>query len=357
MGGHLWVYLNWALGLRSLGYDVVWLEAVDPGLESSGELAKILSERLDTYGIGLALRSATRTRLDSRTLDGYLDLQACLETELLINMSYGLPASVVEAFRRSALVDIDPGLTQIWLSKNELQLAPHDIYFTIGETVGQPSARFPDCGIEWHYTPPCISLDHWPVCDASLDARFTTVSNWYQEEGFEDSEGWFFNDKRTGFLPYLDLPKLTQQPLELALCTPEDDVECWSDLPNRGWYIRDASKVTATPQHYQRYIQSSRGEFSCVKPSCIMLQNAWISDRTLCYLASGKPAVVQNTGPSGFLPNQRGLFRFASPKEAVSCLEMAARDYERQSRWARELAELHFDARKVLRALLERALA
>ena len=198
MGGHLWVYLNWALGLRSLGYNVVWLEAVDPGLESSGELAKILSERLDTYGIGLALRSATRTRLDSRTFDGYLDLQACLETELLINMSYGLPASVVEAFRRSALVDIDPGLTQIWLSKNELQLAPHDIYFTIGETVGQLGARFPDCGIEWHYTPPCISLDHWPVCDASLDARFTTVSNWYQEEGFEGSEGWFFNDKRTG---------------------------------------------------------------------------------------------------------------------------------------------------------------
>ena len=164
-----------------------------------------------------------------------MDIQACLETELLINMSYDfLPACVVKAFPRSALVDIDPGLTQLWLSKKEIQFAAHNIYFTIGETVGQPEAKFPDCGIEWHYTPPCISLDHWPVCDASLDAHFTTVSNWYQEEGVEGPEGWYINDKRSGFLPYLDLPKLTQQPLELALCTPADDVECWRDLPESG---------------------------------------------------------------------------------------------------------------------------
>ena len=84
--------------------------------------------------------------------------------------------------------------------------------------------------------------------------------------------------------------------------------------------MRDAHAVACTPWDYQRYIQESRGEFSCVKPSCVRLQNAWISDRTLCYLASGKPAVVQNTGPSAFLPESEGIFRFHTMEEAVEAL-------------------------------------
>jgi hypothetical protein len=86
------------------------------------------------------------------------------------------------------------------------------------------------------------------------------------------------------------------------------------------------------------------------------LQNAWISDRTLCYLASGKPAVVQDTGPSRFLPERCGLFRFRTLNEAVRCLETVAADYDEQCRQARALAEEHFDARKVVRRLLEQVL-
>jgi hypothetical protein len=166
----------------------------------------------------------------------------------------------------------------------------------------------------------------------------------------------YCNDKRQGFLPFLDLPRRTRQILELAL-PPQGGGDESGSLRDRGWRVRDARTVTSTPWHYQAYIQNSAGEFSCAKPSCTRLQNAWISDRTLCYLASAKPAVVQHTGPSGFLPDAEGLFRFRTIEEAAKHLEAAVGEYERHCRLARELAEEYFDARHVAEQVLERALA
>jgi hypothetical protein len=164
------------------------------------------------------------------------------------------------------------------------------------------------------------------------------------------------NDKRSGFLPFLDLPQYTDQPLELALCLGLDEGEP-TELLEKGWRVRHSYTVASTPWDYQRYLQESRGEFSCAKPSCMRLANAWISDRTLCYLASGKPAVVQHTGPSRFLPDAAGLFRFHDRDEAVRCLNAAAADYDHQGRLARALVEENFDARRVAAKVLERALA
>ena len=127
-------------------------------------------------------------------------------------------------------------------------------------------------------------------------------------------------------------------------------------MESQGWRIRHSLEVARTPEMYQAYIQESRGEFSCAKPSCMKLQNAWISDRTLCYLASGKPAVVQNTGPSAFLPNGEGLFRFSTLREAADALATINADYERHCRSAREIAETYFDAKQVLEGILNVAL-
>jgi len=127
-------------------------------------------------------------------------------------------------------------------------------------------------------------------------------------------------------------------------------------LWDQGWRVRDSVAVASTPWDYQRYIQDSRGEFSCAKAHCIRLQNAWVSDRTLCYLATAKPAIVQYTGPSRILPHCEGLFRFKDPGEAAAHVRTALNDYERHCRSARALAEEHFDAKNVLRSVLERAL-
>ena len=126
-------------------------------------------------------------------------------------------------------------------------------------------------------------------------------------------------------------------------------------MESYGWRIRHSQEVAGSPEMYQSYIQGSRGEFSCVKPSCVKFQNAWISDRTLCYLASGKPVVVQDTGPSTFLPNGEGVFRFSTLEEAADALAAVNADYERHCRAAREIVETYFDARQVLERILNLA--
>lgn len=358
-GGHFWVYLNWALGLRSLGCDIFWLEPANPNTPPDKVRAMVhaLKSRLEPYELAncVALCSSTNEPLSRAVTLECLDLEATADADLLLNFVYGIPSTVVGRFRRSAFIDIDPGLTQIWMSTGQIRVARHDIYYTIGETVGQPGARFPDCGLKWYYTPPCVALNWWPVHMAPHDACFTTVSNWYMDEWIEDTDGWYINDKKSGFQPFLKLPSRTTQSLELALCMKTDEEE-WVTLPKLGWKVRNAWKVTSTPQDYQRYIQESRGEFSCVKPSCIRLQNAWISDRTLCYLASGKPAVVQHTGPSRFIPDCEGVFRFRDMGEAVRYLDIIELNYDHQCRLARTLAEEHFDAQKVVKSVLEKAM-
>ena len=358
-GGHSWVYLNWALGLRSLGCEVVWLERVrgrrtDPGDEEA--YFNSLKARLAHYGLEhIALWSPSGRQPPQEVTEQCLDIDSGVGADLLLALRYDLPSQLVSPFRRSALLDIDPGLLQTWISRGQVQPARYTHYFTTGETVGRPGARFPDAGLEWHYAPPCVALDWWPVCPAEEGAPFTTVSHWYMDEWMEDGGEAYPNGKRDGFLPFLDLPCHTAQPLELALYLEGDQAERRA-LEARGWRMRESVEVAATPWDYQGYIQASRGEFSCVKPSCVRLENAWISDRTLCYLASGKPAVVQHTGPSRFLPDAAGLFRFNDLGEAVRCLGAAASDYERHGRLARALAEEHFDARKVVGSVLERAL-
>ncbi len=233
----------------------------------------------------------------------------------------------------------------------------HEIHFSIGETVGQPTALFPSGGIDWHYTPPAVAVDHWPITPAPDTAPFTTISTWWAEEWIEYGGQLYRNDKRSGFVDYFDLPRQTAAPLELALCMAPNEHKEKAMLTDLGWRIRDSAAVSSTPWDYQQYIQQSRGEFSCAKPSCVNLQNAWISDRTLCYLASGKPAIVRHTGPSKFLPTSAGLFRFQSQKEAAEMLNTVQSNYPTQCRLARALAEEHFNAQTVTRRVVERSLS
>jgi hypothetical protein len=359
-GGHMWVYLNWALGLRALDCRVIWMETVFPDFPAHEARSYVaaLKKRLERYGLAecVALCSYTDEPLPQSTVGECLDIEAAAEADLLLDLEYLIAPKLVGRFRRTALVDIDPGLMQVWMSKGWINLARHDAYFTTGETVGEPGSRVPDAGLQWQYTPPCVALEWWPLCRAGEDASFTTVSHWFGDEWVEDAGEFYQNDKRTGFMPFLGLPQHTSQPLELALCLSPREEDEKAALQKRGWRVQHSYDVASTPWEYQRYIQDSLGEFSCVKPSCIRLQNAWISDRTLCYLASGKPAVVQHTGASRFLPDAAGLFRFRNVGEAARCIEIVAADYERQCKLARALAEEYFDARKVVGSVLERAL-
>lgn len=366
LGGHAWVYLNWVLGLQAHGCDVTILESFreDEEPEHVVHILRDFKENLHKTGINVEIALSlsgnqvekyhcVRDELASLTVP----LEATVEqAQFLLNFHYGLAPEVVSRFKRSALVDIDPGLLQLWVSEGQFDLIPHDIYFTIGETVGQPGARFPDLGIKWHYTPPAAFLPAWPRTESDHSAPFTTISNWWSS--WESFQGEVFNnEKRTSFLEYLELPLNTTVPLELALCM---DLEVQEQdrrlLEENGWRVRNSLDVSSTLGQYRSYVQNSRGEFSCAKPSCMRLQNAWISDRTLCYLASGKPAVVQHTGPSRFLPEDGGIVRFRNFDEAVRGLDIVEKDYAHHSRQALALAKEYFDAKKVTGRVLERIL-
>jgi hypothetical protein len=355
-GGHLWAYLNWALALQQLGAELMWLEA-DPGW-SREEVAALVDDyrgMLARFGVSAELVLFTWTGEPVEPVPGCTDLSGISEADLLLNFAYELPADAVSLCSRSALVDIDPGLTQLWMADGVMNVAPHDVYLTVGETVGTPAARFPDCGLRWHYVPRPVFLDEWPVTPPAPEAPYTTVAHWWCDEWITIDGQVHANDKRDGFREYIDVPAATSSSLELALLLDvEEEV---ADLKRRGWLVRDAWEIVPTPDAFRDYVRRSRGEFSCAKPSCGLLENAWISDRTVCYLATGRPAIVEHTGASRFLPDADGLFRFRSPREALRALDRAEADYDHHSRAARALAEEHFDAVKVVGSVLETSLA
>jgi hypothetical protein len=328
-GGHFWVYMQYAQGLRSLGCDVWWLEEES----EDDEALETLRLRLARYGLSERLLLAGR----SETLD-VLDA-----ADLLLNFNYRLRASS----RLKALVDIDPGLLQFWIARKQLDVVPHDVYFTTGEGIGEP----------WIHVSPPVSLELWPFTYDRDAQAFTTVSSWWGDEWVAEGDGRYYeNNKRVSFLEFAELPTKVDQTLELALMLGRGDKEDRRLLDRFGWHVRHSLSVTSTPEDYRAYIQRSRGEFSCVKPSCTRFQNAWISDRSICYLASGKPVVVQDTGPSDYVPVGRGLLRFTTLDEAAAALAEIDADYEGHCLAARGLAETYFDARRTAQRILDVAL-
>ena len=367
-GGHFWVYLQYVLGLRLLGHDVYWLEAFRTKGREEQESAALATfqARMQQYGLGgkcILYRTRSKepsseapteylnmTRAEAEAIFGHADL--------LLNFHYAISSALLPHFQRTALVDIDPGLLQFWISRGQLSVPNHDVYFTIAEGVGRRGGKNPSDNPSWIPIQPAVCLERWPYAFDPCCEAFTTVSTWDSSDWVVDRDETYENTKRVAFLEFAGLPQLTSQSLELALVLRTDrDMQERKNLETCGWHIRQACEVTGTPEMYQAYIQRSRGEFSCAKPSYVRMQTSWISDRTLCYLASGKPVVVQHTGPSSFLPNGEGMFRFLTLQEAADAFEAINADYECHSRAARRIAETYFDSKQVVTEILTHALS
>ena len=393
-GGHFWVYMQYIKGFQSIGCEVFWLERFtssgDPNRDAMA--IEIFTQRMERIGLRGKVILYTHDGAGSDVEQSVKFIGVTKATaesvfrraDLLLNFHYSIAPSLLARFRKTALVDIDPGLLQFWISNGQLAVSRHDHYLTTGETVGSPSARFPDCGLTWLHIRPPVSLESWPFHYDPACKCFTTISSWWggggKGEFITDGKGIIYeNNKRVTFLEYVDLPLRTSQSLELALNLGEGDpgaeakpsgkkhcaishipevTDYVSDAIDRemlvgnGWIIREACMVSKGPEDYQSYIRDSRGEFSCVKPSCIRFQNAWISDRTICYLSTGKPAVVQDTGPSAFLPNGEGMFRFSTIDEAVQALSTLNSDYKKHCVAARGIAEAYFDSKEIAKLIL-----
>ncbi len=367
-GGHWWVFLQYALSLRDLGCRVVWLErcAHDTVVGPAVEL-------LEHFGFPASDVLFYAPDPPMRWVHGSPERFAAItrEADLFLDIDYCTPPEIVSAFRRSALIDIDPGLLQFWWAQSQLVPAPHDRWVTTGETVGTDRALFSSCGVEWFHIRPPLHLASWPV-STEQGSAYTTITSWWGGEWLTEGEVTLDNNKRAAYLAYLELPTRTAARIELSggfggvasgvdpaevlaaeTGGDEDDVRA---LLAHGWRLRRSEVAARDVFTYRDYVAGSRGEFSCVKPSCVWFQNAWISDRTLCYLASGRPAVVEHTGPSELFDGDAGLLRFSSIDEAVAALADAEVNYQRHRDAARALVEQHFDGRIVLGGLLDELL-
>jgi hypothetical protein len=349
--GHLWTYLNWALGMRGNGCDVTWLEPSGDQYDPRAE--ELLAEYLAEYGIE-RLCVFDENGDDAATGRGNVSVDEAPSAELLLNLAYHVPRRLLERCRACALLDIDPGMSQSWFAEGDIELGRYDVYLTTGEGVASGRSPVPDTGVRWQYAPPCVALDAWLAQPPPDGGRYTTITHWW-EEGFTLPDGSVIdNSKRAGFMPYVEVPARAEVPVELA--ASKDDLE--EDamlLHEHGWSLAEPEHATETPRAYQSYIRGSRGEFSCAKPAYVALDTGWISDRTVCYLATGRPAVVEHTGPCSPLDEAEGsgVFRFRDPDQAVAALTAVEDDHSRQCALARELAEARFDAEESAARVLE----
>ena len=354
-GGVTWCSLMYLLGLRALGHEVFYIE-------DTGECVydPVLNTRATdpSYGIAYIHAALEPFGLGDRwsfvNYDGSYHGQShdvvkrfAADADLFLNLSGGSWFWRDEYARipRSAFIDSDPAFTQLAIAKAEPWYVEFftrfDHLFTFGANIGTAASAIPVGDFDWHHTWQPIVLDEWRT-DQAPGERFTSVMTW-QIESFADVGG----NKDQEFVKYIDLPSKTLQPFELAINGPQ------ALLREHGWSTIDAMAMSRTPWAYRDFIRASKAEFGVAKHTYVSTRSGWFSDRTECYLASGRPALVQDTGWTAHLPSGEGLLAFSSVDEALAGIEAINRDYPRHAARAVEIAREHFDARHVLAQLLE----
>jgi hypothetical protein len=224
---------------------------------------------------------------------------------------------------------------------------------TIGRRIGSPGSRIPDCGRHWVWTPQPICLDRWPVARCATDGALTTVGHW-RAYGSIHHGGVHYGQKAHALRPLLDLPRRSGARFRLALGihpAERDDIEA---LRRAGWKLVDPVLAAGTPEAYRHFVQGSWAEFGLAKLGYLAGRCGWFSDRSVCYLASGRPVVAHDTGFSDWLPAGEGVLAFSDADGVAAAIEALRADYARHRRAARALAEEVFRAELVLGRLLDR---
>lgn len=362
-GGAFWVPLQYLLGLRHQGINAYWLELLPGSGNAAMDQARIKTffarARLLNVGDRVVVlylpegREGERSEIIPSGPIRPTDVAALMCESVLINLSHSIPRPHRDGFALKILYDIDPGMFQLWSRQWDMGVGDHDLYATIGMSIGGPDCPVPPGDVSWHTIWPAVHLPSWPrQLNASM--RYTTITQWWNgNNGYDLIDGELYeHNKRTSFLEYIDMPRRTGLELELAANVTPGEVEDRQALFRNGWRLVAPHDVAGTPRDYRAYIQASRGEFSCAKPSVIKASPGWVSDRTLCYLASGRPCVVQGAGAERHLPRTLGLQFFSTPEEAAEALRAVERDYALACNDARALAEEFFATRLIVPQIL-----
>ena len=362
LGGQAWANLQYLLGLRALGHEVFYLE--DCGDTTWHWEKKELVYDVDYPAayvqaclapFGFDQRWIYRAHSQCRGLPLELFQEVCHSADLLImravplwtwRKEYDLP-------RRRAFIDVDPGFTQIILAQGDQGwiggVARAERRFSLGQRIGAPDCPIPQDGGPWLKTLPPVFLPEWPAapCPAT---HFTSILRW---QGYKEvsHQGVVYGQRDREFPKFIELPRRTPQKFRIALMGTQPE-----NLTRHGWEVAPGEIISKTPSSYREFIQQSRGEFSVPKQGYAAMRSGWFSDRSVCYLASGRPVITEDTGLSDWLPVGEGLLAFHDLESAQAAVEKVNSDYERHRRAARTLAETYFSTHRVLPAFLEAAM-
>lgn len=367
LGGLVWHHLQYILGLRNLGHEVIFLE--DSGdYPACYDPSRHVVDTDPTYGIQFLHETFAKFALENQW--AYYDAHAnrwlgpqgdkaidtCRGADVVLNLSGVNPIRAwIEDIPVRVFVDTDPVFTQvrhIQDSAARAEAAKHTAFFTFGESFQSKDCGIPSDGLLWQPTRQPLVPEAWPVTPPPSDGYFTTVMQWdsYPEARLGDQS---FGMKSKSFEAYSELPQRTGSKIEIAMGGPNVPRD---ELAGKGWRLADPLEVTRSACSYQKYIQQSLGEFTVAKHGYVASNSGWFSERSLSYLASGRPVITQDTGFPRHLPTGSGLLSFSSLDEAADALREVRSDYHAHCRAAREIAIEFFHFSKVLSNLLERAI-
>ena len=380
LGGVFWDYLQYVLGLRKLGHDVLYLEdcgrwCYDPKqrtfVEESEASAAYLAEHIARLDPALGERWFFRdVSGNTYGLDWNQVAEFCSSADLLINVSNScLARDEYFAAARVAFIDSDPMYTQTSVRKSEEGaddgaaaqermeiLRKHDVFFTFGENVGNPDCRIPTEPLTWIPTRQPIVLDCFRDCEIPLASRrrvLTTVASWEPSEKGPMLGGVRYRGKSVEFERFISMPSSSAVPMEVAMSGPAP----LERLRAAGWRVFDAYDISADPWRYREYLADSFGEWSVAKNAYVLSRSGWFSCRSACYLALGVPVIVQETGFSRHIPTGDGVLAFSTPEEARDAIAELNANPDRHARAAREIAHEYFASEKVLAKFIDDALA
>jgi hypothetical protein len=357
-GGATWAVLQYLLGLRRLGCDVHFLEPI----ESDGPAADAVSyvrdvmERFELAD-GWALIPARGGEPVGLSRGDLRDVGR--GADVLLNVAGMLSdPDILEQVPVRAYLDLDPAFTQLWHATEgvDMRLDAHTHFVTVADEIGRPDSPIPTCGRDWLPTLPPVVLEEWPVVETPADYGATTVGHW-RSYGSIHHDGVHYGQKVHSLRPMIDLPRRTSARFELALAIHPDESDDLAALDENGWTLLDPARVASTPDDYHRFVQGSWAEFGLAKSGYAVSDSGWFSDRSACYLASGRPVLAQDTGFGRRLPTGAGLLSFSTGDDVVAAIEELEGDYERHRAAAREIAAEHLDSDRVLGSLVERLCA
>jgi glycosyltransferase involved in cell wall biosynthesis len=364
-GGGVWSwFLQYAFGLRDLGHRVFWIELLKASGDSGRDrrLIRQFFDRARRYGLDESCALMVLGDLDAQDPERGETLgkswrevaEIARSADLLWNLACSIREPLLSMFRRKALIDVDPGHLQVSALSWDLGIGRHDVFLTPGTKINDRDCEIPKLGVTWHPFFPFVHLPAWPYTrDPGPRAPFTSITQWSWEELMLNGRVLSLS-KRSAYLPYAELPRMTSRPFELAANLGEKDpANDRETLCSSGWRIVAPHEVAATPEAYADYIQSSRAEIQCPKPIFRELKTGWFSDRSVCYLASGRPVIAEETGFSERIPTGKGLIAFRNIDEAAAAVAEIDSNYDLHSRAARELADELFDSRRCLSTMLQ----